>query len=216
MIAVIAGATGLVGSNVLRRLLQDPAFESVLAVARKPLALTHPKLKVVLIQDLQELPSKKDELRGDAYFCCLGTTIKTAGSQEAFRRVDFDAVVEFGKIAKAHWARSFVLVSAAGSDANSSIFYSRVKGEAESALVALELHRLVIARPGLLIGDRSETRPAERAGIVLARAVSGIIPRAIWKRLATEVDPLAQILIHEAKTPGTGVKVLPPSELSRS
>jgi uncharacterized protein YbjT (DUF2867 family) len=216
MIAVVAGATGLVGSRVLSPLLQDSAFESVIALARRPLAQTHPKLKTVLIHDLQELPAMKEELRGDVYFCCLGTTIKTAGSQEAFRRVDLDAVVEFGRIAKAHGARSFVLVSAAGSDPKSSLFYSRVKGEAEQALGLLGLHRLVIARPGLLIGDRKESRPAERAAIVATRLVSAVTPRFILDRFATPVDDLAEILVREAKITESGVKLLPPSALSRS
>lgn len=207
MIAVVIGPTGLVGAEVTRRLLEDPEVQRVVAVSRKPLA-EHPKLGQVLIAGLAELPARAAELKGDIYFCCLGTTIKDAGSREAFRKVDHAAVLDFGRIAKSHNARSFAVVTAAGANPASPVFYSRVKGEVETALRQLGLTRLVIFRPGLLIGDRRSFRPAERLMIAAFRALSGLLPRYWLKRSATEVQRLAERLIVEGKQMAFGTFVI--------
>src|SRR5688500_10362415 len=118
MKAVIAGATGLVGSTLLEKLFKDASFTEIISITRKPLR-EHPKLKQILIENFSELPP----VTGDVHFCCLGTTIKTAGSKDNFRKVDFDAVLNFAKSAK-----NFILVSASGANAKSPIFYNRLKG----------------------------------------------------------------------------------------
>lgn len=163
--ALIAGASGLVGGHVLTRLLASPDYARVIAVTRKPLAVEHPKLTQV-VKPLDAVESAVAELGAgvDDAFCALGTTIKIAGSQAQFRRVDFDYVVGFAHAAKAAGAKRFQLVSAIGASANSKIFYSRVKGEAEDAVSALGFSSLNIFRPGMLLGSRAEPRPLE--GIV--------------------------------------------------
>lgn len=161
MKAVILGSTGLVGNLLLNLLISDDEFSEVIAFSRRPLGLRVDKLKNV-VGDLSSLAKYADELRGDVYFCCLGTTIKKAGSQEAFRAVDQHAVIEFAKIAKANGARAFAVITASGSDPSSPIFYSRVKGETEEALQKLGLSSLRILRPSLLLGPRRELRLGER------------------------------------------------------
>jgi uncharacterized protein YbjT (DUF2867 family) len=161
MIAILIGSTGLTGSFLARQLLADPAITTVISVARKSLKTSNAKLTEVLISDLAELPSIETKIRGDIYFCCLGTTIKTAGSKEAFEKVDHAAIVAFAKIAKAHDARSFTLVSAMGANARSRFFYNRVKGRTEDDVRALGLRSLIIFKSVLLVGPRVEFRLGE-------------------------------------------------------
>ncbi len=122
MIATLIGGTGLTGSFLIRRLMADSSITSVISVSRKPLNLQNIKLTEVLVQDLADLPSIASRIRGEGYFCCLGTTIKTAGSEKNFEKVDHDAIVAFAKIAKAHDAKSFTFVSAMGANASSRLF----------------------------------------------------------------------------------------------
>lgn len=163
--ALIAGASGLVGGHVLARLLASPDYARVIAVTRKRLAVEHPKLTQI-VTPLDAVEGAVAELGAgvDDAFCALGTTIKIAGSQAQFRHVDFDYVVGFARAAKAAGAKRFQLVSAIGASAGSTIFYSRVKGEAEDAIAALGFAALNIFRPGMLLGARAEPRPLE--GIV--------------------------------------------------
>jgi uncharacterized protein YbjT (DUF2867 family) len=202
MIAVITGASGLVGSRVLQLLLTQGSISQVIALSRRPLGVSSPKLREVIVADFSELESHATALRGEVYFCCLGTTIKAAGSQAAFRRVDHDAVVGCGRIAKQHSARAFVLISAAGASPQSLVFYNRVKGEAEVALSALGLARLVIFQPGLLMGDREEPRPGERAAIHTVRALEHVIPTRFTRRFATPVSRLADRMLETGLRPG--------------
>ncbi len=213
MIAVIVGASGLTGSKLLELLLKDSDITKVISMGRRPLPVKSTKLSEVLVGDLADLHSVEPQLRGDIYFCCLGTTIKTAGSQEAFRKVDYQAVADFGKIAKANGAKSFVLVSAAGANQNSKIFYNRVKGETEEFLKGLGLKSLVFARPGLLMGDRKQRRTGEAFAISAMRVLSPVLPGALRNRMATDVDRLAEILLREGKRAEAGARVLPASEL---
>src|ERR1700686_808748 len=162
MIATLIGGTGLTGSLLVRHLLADPPITTVISISRKSLQISNDKLTEVLISGLAELPSFESKLGGDLYFCCLGTTIKAAGSKQNFEKVDHAAVVDFAKIAKAHDAKSFTLVSAMGANANSMLFYNRVKGRTENDVRALGLRSLIIFRPALLFGPRHEFRLAER------------------------------------------------------
>src|SRR5580700_10619210 len=151
MIATLIGGTGLTGSFLVQQLLADPAIEKVVSISRRPLKIAHAKLAELFVSGLEQLPSMESKIRGDIYFCCLGTTIKAAGSKENFEKVDHDAIVEFARIAKAHDAESFTLVSAMSADTSSMVFYSQVKGRTENDVKALELRSLIIFRPGLLV-----------------------------------------------------------------
>lgn len=180
----LAGASGLVGGFLLSRLLADERTSFVHAPTRKPLP-PHPKLDNPRFEGSWALPSV------DEAFCALGTTIKKAGSPEAFRAVDLELVASFAKAARAAGARRFGLVSAAGASASSRLLYSRTKGEAERA-VSSGFESVVIARPSILLGPRAEHRPAERLGIAVALALRPLIPRR-WR--AIEADAVAGALL---------------------
>jgi uncharacterized protein YbjT (DUF2867 family) len=162
---------------------------------------------VVLISDLAELPSIAGEIRGEIYFCCLGTTIKTAGSKENFEKVDHDAIVEFAKIAKAHDARSFTLVSATGANTKSMVFYNQVKGRTESDVRDLGFRSLVIFRPALLVGPRHEFRLAESIASKTLIPFSRLLPARTRKRLITDAEVLAMRMLSEGKSAAEGVHV---------
>lgn len=175
--ALLAGATGLVGREILQGLLADDGVAAVHVLARRPLSLTHPRLTVQVV-DFAALPALP---RVDEVYLALGTTIKVAGSQAAFRAVDYDANLTVAKVARAAGATRVGLVSAMGADARSSVFYSRVKGELEEALAGLGYDAVVIARPSMLAGDRGSLGQPERGGEKLALNVSRwlgpLIPR---------------------------------------
>ena len=158
MIATAIGSTGLTGSVLVRNLVDDPTITKVISVARRSLEIPNPKLEEVLVRDLAELPALESSLRGELYFCCLGTTLEIAGSKENYEKVDHDAVEAFAKIAKTHSARSFTLISAMLANANSMFFYNRVKGRTEDDVKALGLRSFIIFRPALLVGPRREFR----------------------------------------------------------
>lgn len=199
MIAVIIGSTGLVGSALLKKLLADNEIQQVISVSRRPVLIDNKKLNEIIISDISELPNYQDELKGDIYFCCLGTTIKTAGSRKNFRKIDYEAIVNFGKIAKTNNAKSFVVVSAMGANPRSLFFYSRVKGDTEVALQKLGLVKLVIFRPSLLIGDRKEFRLGEEIADRITKTVSCLLPNQINKKLRTNVNVLVDKMIVKGK-----------------
>ena len=168
---VVAGASGLVGREILQGLLADESVAAVHSLGRRELPLTHPKLTQHRV-DFKALPALPSV--GEA-FIALGTTIKVAGSQEAFRAVDFDAVVAVAKAAKTAGARRLGVVSAMGANPRSAIFYNRVKGEMEEALSGLDLDTLVIARPSFLAGDREALGQPLRSGEKMALRVSQLL-----------------------------------------
>ena len=165
---VVAGASGLVGREILQGLLADESVVAVHSLGRRELALSHPKLTQHRV-DFKALPALP---RVGEAFVALGTTIKVAGSQQAFRAVDFDAVIAVAKAARAAGAKRLGVVSAMGANARSAIFYNRVKGETEEALAALGFETLVIARPSFLAGDRASLGQPLRSGEKLALNVS--------------------------------------------
>lgn len=202
---LIAGATGLTGEHLLDRLLSEPTVARVLAPTRRPLA-THPHLE----NPVGELQTLLPQLSGqvDTAFCCLGSTIKQAGSQEAFRAVDHDLVLAFARRARELGARHLVVISALGANAGSKVFYNRVKGETEEALKAMDWPQLTIARPSLLLGARHEFRLGERLAAPLLRWLPGkyrgidacALARALWRLALEEED---------------GVRVIESSDLRR-
>jgi len=173
---LVAGTTGLVGREVLAGLLADDTVAAVHTLGRRDVPLRHPKLTQHQV-DFKALPALP---RVDEAFVALGTTIKVAGSQEAFRAVDHDAVVAVAKAAKAVGAKRLGVVSAMGADKRSAIFYNRVKGETEEALAALGFDTLVIARPSFLAGDRESlgqpVRGGEKLALRISRMLAPLIP----------------------------------------
>lgn len=208
MIATLIGSTGLTGSFLVRKLLADSEITKVVSVSRKSLNIANTKLAEVLISDLAELLSMESRIRGEIYFCCLGTTIKAAGSKENFEKVDHTAVVAFAKIARANDAKSFTLISAMGANTSSMFFYNQVKGRTEDDVKALGLRALIIFRPALLVGPRHETRLAERIAAKTLIPPSRLLPTQVRKSLITDVETLATRMLAEGKAAPPGVHVI--------
>lgn len=201
--ALMAGATGLVGSALLSLLLESSRYAEVHALVRRPLGHTHPKLHGHQV-DFNQLDKYASFPQVTDVFCCLGTTIKTAGSQAAFRAVDFDYVVNTARRALAGGASRFLVVSAMGASANSRVFYSRVKGEMEEAVSALGFESVVIVRPSFLAGERTESRPGERIALALLKPLAPLVPK---KYRAIDAAAVARALFHHAlyAEPGTRI-----------
>jgi uncharacterized protein YbjT (DUF2867 family) len=172
--ALVVGATGLVGSELVADLLADSECATVHALVRRPLAPTNAKLRthVVAFSRLEDFAWP----RVDDVYCCLGTTIKAAGTQAAFRAVDHDYPLAVARGTLSHGARQFLFVSAMGAAADSPVFYSRVKGELESAIAALGFQTAIAFRPSLLAGDRAEHRLGERVALALLQPVRWLVP----------------------------------------
>jgi uncharacterized protein YbjT (DUF2867 family) len=209
---LLAGATGLVGSRVLARLLAGPDGPRVIAPVRRPL----PAAARLDTPVTGFAPGDDAALEGriaalapglDAYVCCLGTTIRSAGSREAFVAVDRELVLRLAAIARARGAAHAVLVSSVGASAQSGNFYLRVKGEAERGLAALGFRRIDILRPGLLLGDRSEWRPGERLARTLAPAFNPLLRGRLARYRAIPADEVAAAAVALLAQDSDGVFV---------
>jgi len=205
--ALLLGATGLVGGHVLDLLLDDPAYGSVLALGRRALPREHPKLRQEVV-DFDRVRDFADRVRAQDVFCCLGTTLRAAGSREAFRRVDLDYPRALAEAAARNGAERFLLVSSMGADANSSFFYNRVKGEAEDAVRTLPFKEVVVLRPSLLLGDRAERRPGEALAQRVMPRLSFLLAGPLRKYRPVEAGTVARAMVRLAKSGGRGVRVL--------
>lgn len=202
---ILAGATGLVGREILQGLLADPSVGAVHSLGRRKPETQHPKLTAHLV-DFAALPPLPP---ADELYLALGTTIKVAGSQAAFRAVDYDANLAVAKAALAAGVKRIGLVSAMGADVRSRIFYNRVKGELEDALTQLPFEGLVIARPSLLVGDREVLGQPKRSGEVMGEAIAqvlGFLIPANYKPIPAST--VAQALLTTVPT-ATARTVLP-------
>ena len=161
--SLIIGATGFVGSFLVQEILNSPTFDSVTALVRKPTFTTHPKLKEIIFDFRDETAIESLEPVNHV-FCCLGTTIKTAGSKEAFRFVDYELPLRFAKWAESTQAESFSIVTAIGANSDSSIFYNQVKGNVEDEIKTLNIPTIQIFQPSLIMGSRKEFRLGELIG----------------------------------------------------
>lgn len=197
--ALIAGATGLIGKQLLQLLLDDPYYGRIKAITRKPLNVNHPKLENVVL-DFERLPAHDAALKADDVFCCLGTTIRIAKTKEAFRKVDYDYPLELARIAKNQGAEQFLLVSALGADKSSGIFYNKVKGEVEEAIMQLSFSTFHIFRPSLLLGNRAEQRAGEGAATVFFKFFGFLIPAKYKAIDSLKVARAMQVLAKENKS----------------
>jgi uncharacterized protein YbjT (DUF2867 family) len=199
--ALILGSTGLVGSHLLNQLLLDPRYDSITCLVRKPLAKSaysdpFNKIKPVVI-DFDNFQDYQGYFSVDHVFCCLGTTIKTAGSKQAFRRVDFEYVHVAAQLARAQRAKGFVWISSVGADAKSSNFYLRVKGELENAIMRMpQLDHAAAVRPSLLLGERSEQRFLENLGQNLAPLLSPLMKGPLKKYKPVSAAQVARQMIQ--------------------
>ncbi|NJM94609.1 MAG: NAD(P)H-binding protein [Cytophagales bacterium] len=173
--ALVVGATGLVGSQLLDLLLTDTYYHTVVSLSRRLIDRSHERL-VQFIVDYERLDDAEELVTADDIYCCLGTTMARAGSRAAFRQVDYEFVVKVATLAQRNGGTArFLLVSSVGADAHSGNFYLQTKGETEGAIKSLGFSHTVLARPSLLLGPRGERRPAESLAQKILPALSFLL-----------------------------------------
>ncbi|WP_440115871.1 oxidoreductase [Paenibacillus sp. QZ-Y1] len=196
--AIVIGATGLVGDLLVRSLLQNPAYSRILVLVRRPLELEHPKLEQHVV-DWEHLEDQGHLFRGiDDLYCCLGTTIKKAGSQENFRQVDYHYPVQAAKLAKEQGVSQMLVISSMGAAAGSRVFYSRTKGEMEEALSAVGFRSLHVFRPSLILGDRKEKRLGEQLAARTMKFLDRWMKGRVDKYRAIHASTIARAMINIA------------------
>ena len=210
--ALIAGATGLVGNALLQQLLNDNQYDKIILLIRKPLEIANSKL-VILQNDFDKIESLNPGFTIDDVFCALGTTINTAGSQDAFYKVDFTYVVNLGKWCEANGVKRFMIVSAMGANAKSGIFYNRVKGEMEEAVKQLNISQKMIFRPSLLMGNRKEKRTGEKIAQAVMGGLGFLFVGPLLKFKGIHADVVAKAMIKAAKLDKQGFTVYESGEM---
>jgi len=210
--ALIAGATGLVGTSLLKKLLADDQYEKVVIITRKSIDAKHPKLIQKQI-NFDTIESMKLDFQVDDVFCALGTTIKTAGSQDAFYKVDYTYVVNLGKWCVTNTVKRLFIVSAMGANAKSGIFYNRVKGEMETAVSQMSIPQIKVFRPSLLMGDRKEKRGGEKIAQIVMGSLGFLFAGPLLKYKGIHADVVAMAMIKAAKVDKQGFTVYESGEM---
>jgi len=202
--ALLLGATGLTGSHLLDMLLNSNGYHSVTIYVRKSIGIQHPKLveKIIDYDDWQEA------VAADDVFCCLGTTIKKAKTQEAFTKVDLDYPVKIARLQHAAGSKKFLVVSAMGAAKDSVFFYNRVKGKMEEQLQQVGYASLFIFRPSLITGNRKENRAGESIGIVLFKLISPLLIGPLRKYKPVSAHAIAKAMLHQAQAGTHGIHIL--------
>lgn len=204
---LLLGATGLVGGECLRQLLADPAVGRVVVITRRSIGFEAGKLEQI-VTDLDRLEEHAEAFAVDQIVCTLGTTIKDAGSREQFRRVDYDYPLAAARLGRARAARHFLLVTSIGANARSNVFYSRVKGELEDAVLALGYPSVTIVRPSLLLGKRGKRRLGEEIAKLFA-------PMIVGKYKPVSAEAVARHLVRAAKDDHPGHHIIESNEIMK-
>lgn len=214
-VALLAGATGLVGGHCLDRLLRAPEYGRVITLGRRPLARHDPRLEQHVVE-LDRLGTAGFEFPpATDVFCCLGTTMKRAGSEAAFRQVDFTYVVSLASLALGAGAEQFLLVSSLGASPKSRIFYSRVKGETEAAVTALPFEGRQIFRPSIFVGERNERRAGESLGVAVMRGTAFALIGPLRKYRPIAAATVAEAMVRVALRAPRGVHIYESDEIER-
>lgn len=205
--AILFGASGFIGSILLQQLLDSPYYSLVTIVVRRPLAISHPKLNM-LIGDYNSLPALKGSIKGDDIFIALGTTKANTPDEKLYYQVDHDYPVRAASIAKENGATSVLFVSAVGPNIDSKIFYIRTKAETERDIIALGFKHTAIFRPSMLMGNRTnEKRPMEKFLIGLFRVINPLLAGRLSKFKGIDGKDVAKAMVAAANRPESKVKV---------
>jgi uncharacterized protein YbjT (DUF2867 family) len=208
--AIVIGATGLVGSTLVKQILHNSAYSKVVLLLRKPLNINHPKLIQEVI-DFDKLDASK--IVGDDLFCAMGTTLAKAGSKEVQYKIDCTYPYEIGKIAQANGVKQYILVSSVEANFDSSNFYLRTKGDLEKKIELLGFQNFVSLRPSMLLGDREESRLGEKIGKVLSNMLSPLLFGSLRKYHGIEASDVAKAMQHFANQGLSGVKYVEYDEI---
>lgn len=202
--ALVAGATGLIGQHLVKRLLNSGVYARIKVLARRPLSLEDSRIQT-LITDYSDLASL--DLRADDVYCCLGTTLKAAGSRAAFERVDFQMVADLAQAARTQGGTQFIVISSVGTAPAAPSFYSRVKARMEQAVSAVDYPSVHILRPSLLLGARNDSRPAEDMAQKLAPAIMPLFFGPLKKYRPIYAQDLADAMLQLALRNQRGVHI---------
>lgn len=205
--ALIVGATGLIGGHLTRKILNHPSYSKIKVLVRKPLDFQHPKLEQIIINFDN---FDKSLVVADDIFCCLGTTMKQAGSKEAFYKVDFTYPFEVAKAALQNGAQQYLIVTAMGADTKSLFYYNRLKGEIEKALTDLNYPTLLIFRPSLLLGERKDSRAGEGFATIIMNTFNFLIPK---RYKAIKGETVANAMLYSAQKGIKGIQVFESTEM---
>lgn len=206
--ALVVGASGLVGQSLVKLLISDAHYTKIKLLVRKELPVNHPKIEQ-LITDFTNLETLN--LTANEVFCTLGTTMKKAGSKEAFKQVDLDYPLAVARAAKAAGASVYAIVTALGANKKSAIFYNQVKGEVEDELKQMAFDSLGIFQPSMLLGDRKEGRLGEKVGQIVMSWIDFLTPR---QYKAIHVDKVAAAMLKYANNPPKGITVVQSGEMN--
>lgn len=195
--AIILGATGLTGNILLNKLLGDNRYRNIKIFTRSPLRYENPKVTEILC-DLLDVDSYKDNFYGDEVFCCIGTTTKKTPDKELYKKIDFDIPVSAAKLCKQNGIDTFIVMSSIGANANSSIFYSRTKGEMEVTVLEQKIENTFILRPSMIGGNRNESRRGEKVGSVLMKILNPLIIGSLRKYRIIDAEIIVKAMIELA------------------
>ncbi len=210
--ALLVGATGLVGSHCLDLLLASSHYSKVVTLTRRPLSNGHSKHENKVI-DFDALSDYKEYMKADDVFCCLGTTLKKAGSKVAFRHVDYYYITRIGELTRLNGASQFLVVTAIGADARSLFFYNRVKGEVEDELINQNFPSLHIFRPSVLLGQRDENRALENIARAGMKGSTALLQGPLRKYRAIEAKTVAAGMVFAAHQERKGITILESDEI---
>lgn len=205
--AIIAGATGLVGSYLLDILLNEGDYERIVSFVRRPSGKSHPILRerLVAFSDLDTMEFKNEV---DDVFCCLGTTMKKAKSKKKFLQVDYDYPLKLAEIGLSHGARRMFIISSIGANRNSPFFYSRVKGKMERTISRLPFETVAIFRPALILGERNERRLGEEIAKKVTSVIDPLLPGSMSKYKGVQAEDIARAMFDFSKTDAKGINII--------
>ena len=212
--AILLGASGLIGSHLLRLLLESPAYGEVTIFVRKALPINHVKLKQI-VTDFENFDVLNDNISAGIVFCCLGSTKSKTPNLKDYRKVDFDIPLRFAQLALKNGARQYHLVSAIGADATSSNFYTKLKGEIENAISALDYESIYIYEPSFLKGKREENRPLEKIILPMMRLIDLALIGSLKKYRSIDASDVAKAMFNESITNKRGIFVHNSEQIKR-
>ena len=205
--ALIIGSTGLIGSHLLDLLLESQEYEKIITFVKRDSGIQHPKLKQHII-DFDKPETYKELVVGDDFFCSIGTTIKKAGSQNAFRKVDFEYPKQFASLAQQNKVKQFLIITSLGADANSSNFYLKTKGEIQDFLKNCAFESISILQPSLLLGNRTEFRLGEKMGVYFMKLFSFLFIGNLKKYKAIQSEAVAKAMFIIAQKNYKGFQII--------
>jgi uncharacterized protein YbjT (DUF2867 family) len=210
--AVLAGATGLIGSELLNLLLNTPGYDEVTVVARSSTGIDHQKLKEVII-NFDDLDNSANEITGHALFCCLGTTRKKTPDMAVYRKIDHGYPVKFAQLAAANDMDQYHLISAIGANSKSSSYYPRFKGETEEDVKRSGIKNIFIYQPSFITGDRKEYRPLEKILVLLSRIIDPLLIGGLKKYRSISAKIIARAMFNQSLKNNEGIFVYPSDKI---